>query len=94
MPTSNRKPIPYQELTPCQEPTPCSRRIPYQTRGSDCLSPQLAWDECSAIVVGSGLMTEHWQRLPPLKGIKHHIDLTLEETLTNRDAYRTNPKEV
>ncbi|RDX65478.1 Retrovirus-related Pol polyprotein, partial [Mucuna pruriens] len=32
-------------------------------------------------------------RLPPLKGIKHHIDLSLGATLPKRATYRTNPKE-
>ncbi|RDY12041.1 hypothetical protein CR513_03222, partial [Mucuna pruriens] len=33
-------------------------------------------------------------KLSPLRGIKHHIDLTLGATLPNRAACRTNPKEA
>ncbi|RDY02629.1 hypothetical protein CR513_13882, partial [Mucuna pruriens] len=32
-------------------------------------------------------------KLPPFRGIEHHINLTLGATLPNRSAYRTNPKE-
>ncbi|RDX80372.1 hypothetical protein CR513_39078, partial [Mucuna pruriens] len=32
--------------------------------------------------------------LPPLRGIEHHIELTLRATLLNREAYRINPKEA
>ena len=32
--------------------------------------------------------------LPPLKGIKHQIDLIPRATLPNRPAYRMNPEEV
>ncbi|RDY07243.1 Tf2-6, partial [Mucuna pruriens] len=33
-------------------------------------------------------------RMPPLRGMEHHIDLTLRATFPNRAAYRTNPKEA
>ncbi|RDY12206.1 hypothetical protein CR513_03039, partial [Mucuna pruriens] len=33
-------------------------------------------------------------RLPPLRGTKHHMDLTLRATLPNRVAYRTNPRKA
>jgi hypothetical protein len=32
--------------------------------------------------------------LPPLRGIKHQINLISGATLLNRVAYRTNPKET
>ncbi|RDX95070.1 hypothetical protein CR513_22461, partial [Mucuna pruriens] len=32
--------------------------------------------------------------LPPLRGIEHHIDLTLGEILPNKAAYRTNTEEA
>ena len=32
--------------------------------------------------------------LPPLRGIKHQIDLIPRATLPNRAAYRTNPDET
>ncbi|RDX65707.1 hypothetical protein CR513_55619, partial [Mucuna pruriens] len=32
--------------------------------------------------------------LQPLRGIKHHIDLTLRATLPNRETYRTNLEEA
>ncbi|RDX80780.1 hypothetical protein CR513_38628, partial [Mucuna pruriens] len=32
-------------------------------------------------------------KVPPLRGIENHIDLTLEATLPDRAAYRTNPEE-
>ncbi|RDY13367.1 hypothetical protein CR513_01727, partial [Mucuna pruriens] len=32
--------------------------------------------------------------LPPLRGIEHHLDLTLGATLPNKAAYRTNPEEA
>ncbi|RDX61995.1 hypothetical protein CR513_59720, partial [Mucuna pruriens] len=31
--------------------------------------------------------------LPPLRGIKHHIDLNLGVALSNRDTYRMNQEE-
>ncbi|RDY01011.1 hypothetical protein CR513_15724, partial [Mucuna pruriens] len=31
--------------------------------------------------------------LPPMKGIKHHIDFILGATLPNKAAYMTNPEE-
>ncbi|RDY04956.1 hypothetical protein CR513_11255, partial [Mucuna pruriens] len=33
-------------------------------------------------------------RLPSLRGLKHHIDLTYGATLPNRAAYRTNPEKA
>jgi hypothetical protein len=32
--------------------------------------------------------------LPPLREIKHQIDLILDASLTNRATYRTNPEET
>ena len=32
--------------------------------------------------------------LPPIRGIEHQIDFVLGATITNRQAYRSNPKET
>ncbi|RDX83273.1 hypothetical protein CR513_35828, partial [Mucuna pruriens] len=58
------------------------------------LSPMEVHKDQKKGVLANVLPKDIFDGLPPLRGIEHHIDLTLKVIYPNKIAYRINPKEA